>query len=198
MAIGFALETTAGVSSGMARTLEPAEWNAAAIPLLANPREVVKDLHARHLPTPSTAVVAVYGPDGRLEASASFTYSAGVTDGWERRNAILSHLRRIIPDDLRRRAPVRTAVLLVCRDGKPGWTEADGAWIWGLRDACNLHGLRCGAYIALNRDGWQVLGENRGGRTPNASSWARRRPRGAAAALRQRRAPEAVRRTAAR
>lgn len=198
MAIGFAQKTHAGLSSRLTRILEPAEWSAASIPLLANPREVVNDLHARHLPTPSTAVIAVFGPDGRLIASASFTYSATAADGWERRNAILAHLRRITPDDLRRRDPVRTAVLMVCRDGAEGWTEADGAWMWGLRDAGNLHGLRCGAYITLHADGWRVSGEDRGGRTPNAASWARSRTRGATKLRQQRRARAALRRTAAR
>jgi hypothetical protein len=65
---------------------------------------------------------------------------------------------------------VRTAVLLYCREGDARWTEEDGAWMWGLRDACTLHGLRCGAYITLTNDGWQVLGEGRGGRRPNADS----------------------------
>ncbi|WP_234425607.1 hypothetical protein, partial [Streptomyces kebangsaanensis] len=91
-------------------------------------------------------------------------------DGWMLRNALLAQLRRVIPHDLRRRTPVRTAVLLYCRDGDARWTEEDGAWMWGLRDACTLHGLRCGAYITLTRDGWQVLGEGRGGRRPNADS----------------------------
>jgi hypothetical protein len=198
--IGFAPASSAGTSSRLAsrlaRTLEPAEWAAAAIPLLGNPREVVKDLHARHLPTPGTAVVAVFSPDGRLEASASFAQLAGNSDGWERRNAILAHLRRVTADDLRRRRPVRTAVLLVCRDGEQGWTESDGAWMWGLRDACSLYGLRCGAYLTVTREGWHVIGENRGGRTPNASSWSE--TPGGAAALRPSGAPEALRRAAAR
>lgn len=196
VAIGFAPETTASASFRLARTLEPAEWTAAGIPLLSNPREVVKNLYTKHLPSLSTAVVAVLGPDGRLTASASFTQRAGITDGWERRNAILSHLRHVVPHDLRRRTPVRTAVLLVCRDGEPGWTEADGAWMWGLRDACALHGLRCGAYLTLTRDGWHVLGENRTGRTPKSTSWSQQP--GGAATLRPNRAPEALRRTAAR
>lgn len=198
MAIGFAPETSAKLSPRLTRTLEHAEWSAAGVPLLANPREVVNDLHAMHLPTPTSAVVAIFGPDGRLTASASFTYSAVAADGWERRNAILAHLRKVTPDDLRRRNPVRTAVLLVCQDSEQGWKEADGAWMWGLRDACNLHGLRCGAYIMLNADGWQVFGENRGGRTPNATSWTRRRSRGTTALRQEHRAPEALRRTAAR
>jgi hypothetical protein len=41
--------------------------------------------------------------------------------------------------------------------------------MWGLRDACTLHGLRCGSYVTLTRDGWHVVGENRAGRTPNAA-----------------------------
>ncbi len=85
-------------------------------------------------------------------------------------SALLAQLRRVIPHDLRRRTPVRTAVLLYCREGDARWTEEDGAWMWGLRDACTLHGLRCGAYITLTHDGWQVLGEGRGGRRPNADS----------------------------
>ncbi|MFH8610160.1 hypothetical protein ACH4D5_22040 [Streptomyces sp. NPDC018029] len=154
----------------LARMLEPSEWSAAGIPLLRNPREVVSGLHARHRPTPATAVVAVLDPDERLRASASFSRRATVTDGWVFRNALLTQLRRIIPHDLRRRTPVRTAVLLYCRDGDARWTQEDGAWMWGLRDACTLHGLRCGAYITLTRDGWQVLGEGRGGRRPSAGS----------------------------
>ncbi|NGN68338.1 hypothetical protein G5C51_31120 [Streptomyces sp. A7024] len=159
------------------RMLEPAEWSAAGIPLLRNPREVVTALFDRHSPAPATAVVAVLDPDERLAASASFARrdfsrtdlaGARVPDGWPFRNALLRHLRRVIPHDLRRRTPVRTAVLLYCREGGPGWTEEDGAWMWGLRDACTLHGLRCGAYITLTRKGWQVLGEDRGGRRPYA------------------------------
>jgi hypothetical protein len=196
VAIGFAPETTAGTSPRLARTLEPAEWTATGIALLSNPREIVKDLHARHLPSPSTAVVAVFGADGRLTASASFTQRPGLTDGWERRNAILAHLRRITPHDLRRRTAVRTAVLMTCREGGMDWTEEDGAWMWGLRDACGLHGLRCGAYITLNRNGWHVIGENRRGRTPHCASWAPQQD--GAVALRPNGAPEALRRTTAR
>ncbi|MFD5556026.1 hypothetical protein ACFWIA_19580 [Streptomyces sp. NPDC127068] len=154
----------------LARMLEPAEWAAAGIPLLRNPREVVSGLHARHRPTPATAVVAVLDSDERLRASASFTRRAASADGWVFRNALLAQLRRVIPHDLRRRTPVRTAVLLYCRDGDARWTQEDGAWMWGLRDACTLHGLRCGAYITLTRDGWQVLGEGRGGRRPSSLS----------------------------
>ncbi|MGY3204475.1 hypothetical protein [Streptomyces sp. TE5632] len=170
MTFGFASSSAASLSTSATRVLEPAEWAAAGIPLLRNPREVVSGLHARHRPGPTTAVVAVLDPDERLRASASFTRSPAPADGWMFRNALLSQLRRIIPHDLRRRTPVRTAVLLYCRDGDARWTEEDGAWMWGLRDACTLHGLRCGAYITLTRDGWQVLGEGRGGRRPSADS----------------------------
>ncbi|WP_101390525.1 hypothetical protein [Streptomyces sp. TLI_146] len=179
MTFGFAPSAaSAGASSLMsaasanrlARMLEPAEWASAGIPLLRNPREVVSGLHVRHRPTPSTAVVAVLDHEERLTASASFVRRPVAADGWEFRNALLAHLRRVIPHDLRRRTPVRTAVLLYCRDGDERWTEEDGAWMWGLRDACTLHGLRCGAYITLTRAGWQVLGEGRGGRHPSSTT----------------------------
>ncbi|RST11685.1 hypothetical protein E2C00_24970 [Streptomyces sp. WAC05374] len=176
MTFGFAssaatsISTPADSASRLARMLEPAEWAAAGIPLLRNPREVVSGLHARHRPTPATAVVAVLDHEERLTASASFARRAVPADGWEFRNSLLAHLRRVIPHDLRRRTPVRTAVLLYCRDGDKRWTEEDGAWMWGLRDACTLHGLRCGAYITLTRSGWHVLGEGRGGRRPHSTS----------------------------
>ncbi|GGY93729.1 hypothetical protein [Streptomyces nitrosporeus] len=161
----------AGSVGNLARTLEPAEWAAAGIPLLRSPREVVSGLHARHRPAPATAVVAVLDHEERLIASASFARRATVAaDGWEFRNALLAHLRRVVPHDLRRRTPVRTAVLVYCREGDERWTEEDGAWMWGLRDACTLHGLRCGAYITLTRGGWNVLGEGRGGRRPSSMS----------------------------
>ncbi|MBV7700301.1 hypothetical protein [Streptomyces sp. TRM70350] len=176
MTFGFApssaaaTSTSAASANAVARVLEPAEWAAAGIPLLRSPREVVSGLHARHRPKPSTAIVAVLDADERLCASASFTRRPVPADGWMLRKALLDQLRRVIPHDLRRRTPVRTAVLLYCREGDARWTEEDGAWMWGLRDACTLHGLRCGAYITLTRDGWQVLGEGRGGRRPNSSS----------------------------
>jgi hypothetical protein len=179
--IGFVPETSTATASRSVRNLEPAEWAGVPVPLLANARDVIKDLHTRHLPSPATAVVAVYDPDGRIRASASFRSRVGVVDGWERRNALLSHLRRVIPHDLRLRRPVRTAVLMVCRNGSAGWTEEDGAWMWGLRDACVLHGLRCGSYVALTEEGWHVIGDNRAGRTPNAASWSRGAARPAAA-----------------
>lgn len=113
-------------------------------------------------------VVAVLGPGERLVASASFAPHTAHPDGWEFRNALLGGLRRVLPHDLRRKVPVRTAVLLCCRPGEPGWTAQDGAWMWGLRDASTLHGLRCGAYITLTAAGWRVLGEGRSGRRPTA------------------------------
>ncbi|WP_172386543.1 hypothetical protein [Streptomyces sp. MNP-20] len=182
MTFGFAPSAAASASDSLAaaattdagrqptRMLEPSEWSAAEIPLLRNPREVVSGLHARHRPTPATAIVAVLDPEERVRASASFARRASAVDGWVFRNALLAQLRRVIPHDLRRRTPVRTAVLLYCRDGDGRWTQEDGAWMWGLRDACTLHGLRCGAYITLTREGWQVLGEGRGGRRPSAGS----------------------------
>ncbi|WP_030618708.1 hypothetical protein [Streptomyces sclerotialus] len=162
--------SSATSAARLGRMLEPSEWASAAIPLLSNPREIVTGLHDRHLPGPSTAVVAVLDPEERVTASASFVLRTDAPDGWDFRNALLTQLRRVIPHDLRLRVPVRTAVLLYCRDGEPLWTEADGAWMWGLRDACTLHGLRCGAYITLTRDGWQVFGEGRGGRRPYIGS----------------------------
>ncbi|WP_328667623.1 hypothetical protein OG905_11420 [Streptomyces sp. NBC_00322] len=176
MTFGFApsaatsISTSANSASRLARMLEPAEWAAAGIPLLRNPREVVSGLHTRHRPRPAIAVVAVLDHEERLAASASFARRSAPVDGWEFRNVLLAHLRRVIPHDLRRRTPVRTAVLLYCREGDERWTEEDGAWMWGLRDACTLHGLRCGAYITLTRGGWQVLGEGRGGRRPSSLS----------------------------
>ncbi|MFB6877701.1 hypothetical protein [Streptomyces sp. NPDC056323] len=176
MTFGFAPSAATSMSASpdsanrLARMLEPAEWAEAGIPLLRSPREVVSGLHSRHRPTPATAVVAVLDHEERLAASASFARRSTASDGWEFRNALLAHLRRVIPHDLRRRTPVRTAVLLYCREGDERWTEEDGAWMWGLRDACTLHGLRCGAYITLTRGGWQVLGEGRGGRRPHSMS----------------------------
>ncbi|MGP3982805.1 hypothetical protein [Streptomyces sp. KR80] len=183
MTSGFAPSPAASLSvptdsaARLGRMLEPSEWASAGIPLLRNPREVVTGLHVRHLPTPTTAVVAVLDPNERVTASASFTRRSIAPDGWVLRNALLAQLRRIIPHDLRRRVPVRTAVLLYCRDGEARWTEEDGAWMWGLRDACTLHGLRCGAYITLTGDGWQVLGEGRGGRRPHSASHQEEGPR---------------------
>ncbi|MFJ8954848.1 hypothetical protein ACIRO1_32600 [Streptomyces sp. NPDC102381] len=183
MTFGFAPSSVASMSASLMRAersadsvnrptrlLDPAEWAAAGIPLLRNPREVVSGLHTRHRPIPQTVVIAVLDPDERLRASASFVRRESTTDGWTFRNALLFQLRRVIPHDLRRRTPVRTAVMLYCREGDTRWTEEDGAWMWGLRDACTLHGLRCGAYITMTRDGWQVLGEGRAGRRPSMGS----------------------------
>ncbi|GAA2092012.1 hypothetical protein GCM10009801_58310 [Streptomyces albiaxialis] len=170
MTFGFAPPPAPDSPSRLSRTLEPAEWAAAGIPLLRDPRETVTGLCERHSPRLSTAVVAVIGPDERLVASASFDQRSVRPDGWAFRNALLDQLRRVIPHDLRRRSPVRTAILLYCRNGEQGWTEVDGAWMWGLRDACTLHGLRCGAYVTLTGSGWQVLGEGRGGRRPSAGA----------------------------
>ncbi|WP_257573136.1 hypothetical protein [Streptomyces sp. JJ66] len=157
-----------GTASRLARTMEPAEWAAAGIPLLRNPREVIVGLYERHRPAPLTAVVAVLGPEERLVASASFRPGRLTSDGWQYRNALLAQLRRVLPHDLRLRRPIRTAVLLYCREGEDSWNEEDGAWMWGLRDACTLHGLRCGPYITLTPHGWRVFGEERGGRRPAA------------------------------
>ncbi|MEU7135855.1 hypothetical protein [Streptomyces sp. NPDC046261] len=171
MTFGSASPPSAGSATRLGRLLEPAEWVASGVPPLRRPREVVTGLYSRHRPTPPTVVVAVFHPDERLAASASFTRRAvreGATDGWELRNALLSQLRLVIPHDLRRRTPARTAVLLYCREGEAHWTKEDGAWMWGLRDACTLHGLRCGAYITLTGAGWHVLGEGRTGRYPRS------------------------------
>jgi hypothetical protein len=156
----------------MSRTLDLEAWAAARIPLLRDPRSFVADLHQRHLPPPGTAVVAVLDPLHRLVGSASFAPRPSSSDGWQHRNAILNHLRRVVPHDLRRATPSRTAVLLLCRQGTPDWTPEDGAWMWGLRDAAGLHGLRCGSYLTLTPAGWRVLGDGRSGRTPHSGSWA--------------------------
>lgn len=172
MAFGFVPADRATKVSSLNRVLSPEDWVDCAVPLLSNPREVVRDLHSRHLPSPGTVVVAVHNPEERPLASASFSPRASRSDGWEHRNAILDHLRRVFPHDLRRRVPVSPAVLMVCRDGASDWTPDDGAWMWALRDACTLHGLRCGAYITLTTAGWRVLGDGRSGRTPHSASWA--------------------------
>lgn len=195
--IGFASGPT-DTSHPLSRTLDPEEWAAVGVPLLRDPRTVVKDLHNRHLPCPSTAVLGVLDQDHRLVASASFSVRKDTTDGWDHRNALLWHLRRVVPHDLRLRSPARTGLLLLCREGEPGWTEADGAWMWGLRDACTLHGLRCGAYITITPHGWRVLGEGRGGRNPHAGSWAEQAADGAALRPVGGEPPEALRRAAAR
>ncbi|XCM84144.1 hypothetical protein ABWK59_23405 [Kitasatospora sp. HUAS MG31] len=152
--------------------LDLTAWNELDVPLLRAPREFVAELHQRHLPQPGTTVIAVLDAEHRVVASASFTPRSHVTDGWHHRNAILTQLRRITPHDLRLSAPNRTAVLLRCREGGPDWTEQDGAWMWALRDAAELHGLRCGSYLTLTPAGWQSIGDGRRGRNPHSGSWA--------------------------
>lgn len=154
------------------RSIDPVRWAQAGPPLLCAPRELVTDLHRVHRPRPGTAVLCVLGHGDRIIAGASFPSRVGHGDGWQYRNAILAQLRRIVPHDLRLPRPVRTAVLMLCRRGGSDWTEEDGAWMWGLRDASALHGLRCGAYLTLADSGWQVIGEHRAGRRPHADSWA--------------------------
>ncbi|MFB7665574.1 hypothetical protein ACFC1R_16730 [Kitasatospora sp. NPDC056138] len=154
------------------RSIDLETWAGAGIPLLRAPREFVAELHRLHLPQPGTTVVAVLDARHRMTASASFAPRPYVEDGWHHRNAILTHLRQVTPHDLRQARPTRTAVLLRCREGSGDWTEQDGAWMWALRDATTLHGLRCGSYIALTPSGWQSLGDGRRGRNPHSGSWA--------------------------
>ncbi|MGF1432365.1 hypothetical protein [Kitasatospora sp. LaBMicrA B282] len=162
------------LSSATGRCIDLESWSSAGVPLLRDPRELVIDLHQRHLPPPGTTVIGVLDVEHRVVASASVTPRAQITDGWLLRNALLGNLRQVTPHDLRLSAPRRTAVLLSCRDGASGWTELDGAWMWALRDAAALHGLRCGAYVSLTAAGWQVLGDGRSGRTPHSGSWSER------------------------
>ena len=188
VAVGTAAVGAAAVgAAALHRSLAPAAWSEAAPPLLRDPRALVVDLHRVHRPSPGTVVLGVLDAEGRVVAGASFGSGqtgggagpgsrseprSGSVDGWLYRNALLDQLRRIIPHDLRRSSPVRTAVLMLCRRGAPDWTDEDGAWMWALQDASVLHGLRCGAYVTLTDAGWQVLGDGRRGRCPNADSWA--------------------------
>nr|WP_232247896.1 hypothetical protein [Kitasatospora azatica] len=158
----------------MGRSIDLESWSSAGVPLLRDPRELVTELHQRHLPQPGTGVIAVLDTEHRVVASASVSSRPHVTDGWQHRNSLLTQLRRVTAHDLRLATPRRTAVLLHCRDGSSGWTEQDGAWMWALHDAASLHGLRCGAFIALTAAGWRVFGEERSGRTPHAGSWSER------------------------
>ncbi|MFF7637921.1 hypothetical protein ACFZB9_32950 [Kitasatospora sp. NPDC008050] len=160
--------------SATGRCLDLESWSSTEVPPLRDPRDLVVGLHQRHLPPPGTSVIAVLDIDHRVVASAAVTPRPHATDGWLYRNALLTQLRRVIPHDLRLALPRRTAVLLRCRDGVSGWTEQDGAWMWALRDAAPLHGLRCGAYLTLTPSGWLVLGDGRAGRTPHAGSWSER------------------------
>ncbi|GAA1262979.1 hypothetical protein GCM10009665_60730 [Kitasatospora nipponensis] len=162
------------LSSARGRSIDLESWASAGLPPVRDPRDLVTELHQRHLPPPGTSVLAVLDFDHRVVASASVAPRPHVTDGWHHRNALLSQLRRVMPHDLRLTSPRRTAVLLRCRDGLAGWTEQDGSWMWALRDTASLHGLRCGAYIALTPSGWQILGDGRSGRTPHSDSWSER------------------------
>jgi hypothetical protein len=164
-------------STAANRSLSAADWAESGPQLVSDARALVSDLHRVHRPAPGTVVVGVIDQLGRVAAGASFPVAPfgqrqGGGDGWQYRNALLGHLRRIIPHDLRRTRPVRTAVLMLCRRGSRSWTAEDGAWMWALQDASVLHGLRCGAYVTLTDDGWQVLGDGRRGRTPHSGSWA--------------------------
>ncbi len=156
------------------RWLDPPTWRSREIPLMRDPRTLIKRLHALHEPKPGTAVVAVLDATERPVASASVAIGAGRTDGWRCRNLILANLRRIVPDDLRRGTPTHTTVLVLCRDGEREWAADDGCWMWGLHDACVLHGLRCGAFAIVAADGWQVVGDGRRGRAPALYAGARR------------------------
>ncbi|WP_424709431.1 hypothetical protein [Kitasatospora acidiphila] len=162
------------LSSATSRSIGLESWATAGVPLLRAPRDLVTELHQRHLPQPGTTVIAVLDRDHRVVASASASARPHVTDGWQHRNVLLTQLRQITHHDLRLPAPRRTAILLRCRDGQAGWSEQDGAWMWALRDAATLHGLRCGAYVTLTPAGWHVFGEGRSGRTPHAGSWTER------------------------
>jgi hypothetical protein len=156
------------------RSLDPTTWAESSLPTLLDPRSVVGELHRIHLPHPGVTVLGVLAGDGRVVGGASFVVPERITDGWHLRNVLLAHLRHVVPHGLRRQSPAHSAVVLQCRDTPAEWTELDGAWMWALQDASVLHGLRCGAYITLTEDGWQVLGEHRRGRSPQAGSWARR------------------------
>jgi len=140
--IGFVPETSSRRLPTLgSRTLEPAEWTGIQrFRCWPTPRDVIKDLHARHLPSPSTAVIAVYDPDGRIRASASFNRppAESWTAGSGRKRASCSTCAP--------RAPARPAaaqartqppVLMVCREGAPGWDRGGRrVGCGGLRDAC--------------------------------------------------------------
>ncbi|WP_063770861.1 hypothetical protein [Streptacidiphilus neutrinimicus] len=175
MSIGHPLELSREPhTSSPARSVDLTTWTEAGLPTLLDPRSVVGELHRIHLPHPGVTVLGVLTADGRVAAGASFVVPERITDGWHLRNVLLAHLRHVVPHGLRRRSPMHSAVVLQCRDTPSDWTELDGAWMWALRDASVLHGLRCGAYITLTENGWQVMGESRQGRSPQAGSWARR------------------------
>ncbi|MEY9876877.1 hypothetical protein ABH931_006389 [Streptacidiphilus sp. MAP12-33] len=157
-----------------ARSVDPSTWADAGLPTLLDPRSVVGELHRIHLPHPGVTVLGVLSGEGRVVGGASFVVPERITDGWHLRNVLLAHLRHVVPHGLRRRSPAHSTVVLQCRDSPADWTDLDGAWMWALQDASVLHGLRCGAYITLTEEGWQVLGESRRGRSPQAGSWVRR------------------------
>jgi hypothetical protein len=159
----------------MHRVLDPAAWAESGVPLLRDPRGLVTELHRIHLPAPDTVLLAVLDAQGRLVGSASLLLRPGTQDGWQCRYELLAQFRRIVPHGLRRAEATHTGVLMVCRRGEPGWTDGDGAWMWGLRDACTLHGLRCGAYLTLTEGGWHVLGDGRSGRNPRLGAQPQRR-----------------------
>ncbi|MFI1378226.1 hypothetical protein [Embleya sp. NPDC020886] len=148
------------------RWLDPESWRTHGIPLLRDPRALIKRLYDLHQPVARTAVVGVLDRSERPVASASFGFGEGRTDGWRCRNLILANLRLIVPDDLRRTTPTHTTVLVIHRAGTREWEADDGRWMWGLHDACVLHGLRCGAVAVVSQDGWQLIADGRSGRTP--------------------------------
>ncbi|MFI6583962.1 hypothetical protein [Embleya sp. NPDC050493] len=153
-------------TSGPSRSLDPESWHARRVPLLRDPRTLIKRLYDLHRPVARTAVVAVLDRSERPVASASFGFGEGRTDGWRCRNLILANLRLIVPDDLRRTTPTHTTVLAIHREGTREWEADDGRWMWGLHDACVLHGLRCGAFAIVAQDGWRVIADVRSGRNP--------------------------------
>ncbi|WP_157597465.1 hypothetical protein [Streptacidiphilus rugosus] len=175
MSISHPAELPSGsYSSAVARSLDSADWAAAGLPVLSDPRSVVEDLHRIHLPQPGATVLGVLTAEDRVVAGASFAVPDRISDGWHLRNILLAHLRHTVPHGLRRRSPLHSVVLLQCRHEPAGWTDQDGAWMWALRDAAVLHGLRCGDYITMTDGGWSVLGGSRNGHTPHAGSWVQR------------------------
>ncbi|MFC5909071.1 hypothetical protein [Streptacidiphilus monticola] len=155
------------------RNLDPTGWRQTGPAPVGDPRALVNELHRIHRPSPGTVAVGVLDADGRLVGGASWTAHLDDRDGWRPRNAILAQLRQAVPHDLRRARPTRTAVLLLCRRGSLDWEDRDGAWMWALRDAAALHGLRHGAFVTLTEAGWRVAADGRAGRTPRVDGWSR-------------------------
>lgn len=174
MQIGSVPEVPSPSGHARARNLDPASWVQGRPPLLRDPRALVTELHRIHQPQPGSVVVGAVSPGGRITGSASFSAPSSHGDGWQPRNLLLDQLRRSVPHGLRRSRPTDTTVLLNCRRGPAEWTEEDGAWMWALRDASVLHGLRSGAYVTLTEAGWHVLGDGRWGRSPHSGSWLER------------------------